>query len=359
MDFAVFFSLFSDVTVKIYPPKLNEGMAQLESLIAENLVGPEVQVEEFINSSLTKPNILKGFTDANILCAAAAGTGFPSDISFHAVSFNNYMSFTSNTFFIEEVQYKIDHFQPEKQDIYLGTSLQGLVLGCNIPLYFTRGYLTVNTNLGYSNISYQDFSIYSTIAGFSLLIAAIKPIPINPFITWTGLTGQIGYSHSENKLSYEFSPGTITNTFEADPDGPSGPVLGTEVEVNVTPSLVIGLNTAVHTTMFNLLTGISFFNIFTFSFGPGFVQTFCQTSITIQHSKGPAEIKIIGYLSNLISKPAKIEISGTPYDNEYVISKFYLTGKLELNFARTFIIIPILYSFDHSISSGLTIGARF
>lgn len=300
--------LAADVSVTVGAPKLNEGMASLETMIAAETAFAAQEIARIAEGLADKPRFLEGFSSALAVLALLPGAN-PSKGQWQ-FGLGSAAALVSEVALsrIAETMALFDG----QTDLVLGFSTQPLSVSMAAPLSrLLRGRLPgVSLGLGFGYVNHQLDELLVRSAGITPYLAyEMRPAIANDlpaWLSWTGLRLALGYSLNRSTLAMLVQPGPIVQTIPLDPDG-AGPLAALPVVLSMDPEIMVGITSNLQQVKLQLSSALELFNIFRFNAGFGYSLQWGSSAVSLAMDQA---VTIDGYLSSLISEPGRISIEG-------------------------------------------------
>lgn len=345
------FSAAADITVEITSIELGDGMAQLESMVNNQMSDASAAVEELISTYTVKPLLFGGMSGANTTTASILPFSLPV-ITDYAIFTGSAASFTSKTFDLTELTENLSDLAIE-EDLYIGAALQGFSVYMTLPADLLIEGLSFTAGGGYLSFDYDIASISSSSLHLSSSYTFFKD-DLKNILNWTGLNLQMGFTLSNNTIAVVY-PIEFTQTFPFDADG-AGPIVPFSVTILLSPNLGITYKNTQFSIPAVLSTGINLLDTLSFNIGAGASVTFGQNSIEIDVDD---EISVEGFLSNLIETSPRIVINGSqPGVSAGLLSPFMFAA-FSFNAGNFYLNLPLSWDFNNTLTAGITLGAGF
>lgn len=342
----------AEINVEITPMVLNEGLAQIESMVNNETADAAEEINSLISTYTVKPLIFQAMSGAGSTTASILPLSLPVRNDF-AIFSGAAASFSSKNYNIQELSASLQDFAIE-EDFYIGAALQAFSIYMSFPGDFLLEDLSFTAGLGYLSFSYDIVDISSSNLHISSSYTFF-PSESEDLIKWTGLDLQAGFSLSNNTIAAVYSIENITQTFPIDADG-TGPILPFYVTISISPDVNISYHNTQFTIPAALSTGISFLDTVSLHIGAGAAFNFGQNAIDIAVDD---EITVEGYLANLIETLPRIIVNGSvPGQYPDIITPF-IFGTFALNAGTFYLNIPVSWDFNDTLTAGITFGAGF
>lgn len=344
-------NLSADVTIRATMPELGPGMARLEALLAESL-GPSIaEVEGTFNDLLDKPLLTGGFSSASELNGTLPFQGSLIRASEYSFAFGNYGTLYSDTLDPDRLEDQFSDME-EDDDFNFGMNLLLINTSFTIPLEQLIPRTTGFFSLAYADLSSDEYYLKNFFVQAALGYPILKKVSRRKLLVWHPLYGQGGLSYGFSRIGALVDAGTITDSFELDPDG-SGPLLPQDVSIQIEPSGTVGLETHVGTLSFSLSTAISLLETFHYYLGAGVSFALGRTDISVESSE---EIIVLGYLADLIEEQGSVSVQGDVKGSRAKTPLTYFFTGIQLDISSLFLTIPFSYSPGSGVSTGLSVG---
>jgi len=299
--------LWGQVEVEITPPKLEEGMAQIEGMVTTEIQSAAAEIAELADSLLTKPSLYTALGDAG----AAAASLYPFAPQLHGggyyVGIGSSAGIATERYNYKEMKEKVENVR-ETDDFYLGAGLKPLELNFAVPGDFIFPQLGLMGSFAYISGSAQEYTLNSIGATLSAGYPLLPACELGPYVTYSGVQGSAGVSVLRNTLSTHFYPGIVRETVDFDPLGEDAPLFTQSVTIEVEPDIVVDVESTVYALSLELAGGFKVIEFLHFTLGASGELVFGNTSVGLAVDE---EIQIIGYLSELVDEPSRLVVSGS------------------------------------------------
>lgn len=339
-------NLYSDVNVEINVPKLGDGMGEIESLLAANIGMAVSELEVIANDTLYKPKLTSSFGKSSAISQLLLMNNNIPQSDRYSLSVGFLTSAYLYTFNFNNISKKIDDLRPE-DDFEIGINAQLLNTTVSIP-HFSISFSYINlekNNYFFNNVSGALYTSYSL----------VHEKRFSRTFSWTPLTILGGISVSKSNLGASIDTGVINESFDFDPDG-NGPLVSQSVDIELNPTIKLGLDTLVSVINMGVGTGFSFLDFLHFYTGTGFYYSFGKTGISVNTRE---DIVVMGYFNGLIKEPGSISISGSidgGSPNEFT---GYVFSNIQYDISSMFFNLSGLYHFTNGLGIGLSMGVFY
>lgn len=335
-------------------PKLSSGLERLESLLYSNIGDATSELESTALESLEKPKLTGAFGDASALCKSISIISHIPNNTNYSLSIGGAGSLSSYTLDSSELEEDLKDIKPE-DDFEIGANIQLLNTSLTLPLEYITPRLAVFTSFSYLDFEYENYYFESLNGTLALSYSVFRSLSPIKYIEWKPITLTGGLSYGRSRLGTKIEAGVISESFDLDPDG-DGPLLSQSVEVEVEPTVDIGFNVDSGILIANAATGFTFLDSIHLYFGGGVNLVFGKTEFTINSS---SDIRVLGYLSELIEEPGSVIVTGSIDGNSPDLYANYIFSTIQFDISTLFINLSVLYQPSRGISAGISFGALF
>jgi len=341
---------WADLNITLVAPELQDGMQSLESMLQTEAEGFLDEILVLVEETLDKPLFMAAFNGATMTSSLLPGIlGLVDGIAISVGSSGAVWSasYSPETFASLSA---VD----ATTDLELGTFIQPLTLQVGVPLGRLLPGLYAGGYLGWMKASGALLGIESFSAGaFSGLRLFGNPEQ-SAMLRWNGLEISIGGGYSVGTLSMNIAPGSIYQTIPLDPDG-AGPLLPLSTTISVDPDIQAGVRSSTLGGRLGISTGIALFDVLDLSIGGGCGLSTGSSAISID-ARGQ-EIRIEGYLSNLVEENGTISIDGTTAAVEATTVYPYLDARLGFRVGAFTIAMPFVWNIPKGIGVAVLVEA--
>jgi hypothetical protein len=348
--------LSAQLQVEITPPELEEGLAQLEALVAVEVNAAAAEVTNFVNSVLEKPGILRGIGDATAAAATLRPNGAPSPDEQYRISIGSTVGVAAEVLHWDTMKDRIERLE-QSDDMYVGAGANPLVLSFAFPAARLVSGLWFHTGAGYVDSSSAEFDV----RGLGVSAAAGYPVlrgrPLGDYFSHTGVAATLGASVLQNEVSAVIEPGTVRQTFVVDPDG-EGPVFGQDVSVEVDPEIEAAIESTVYSFSLGASTGIELLGFLGLSLGGTGEVVFGEASLSLSSDD---EIEFNDYLSDLVAEDgqSRLVVSGSTEAVSPAPVQFSAFTALTFRVSSYEVIIPVSWRSNSGLGGGIFFGVAF
>ncbi len=341
----------ADLNVDIKVPELGPGMAQLEGVLAENVLLAADEVKIFAENLLEKPELTRGFGNAVSLVSTVPMLGTLPLASRTSLSMGGYASFYSYTLDESALSERFSNLN-EEDDFEIGISARLVNTSLTLPLNRLVPGLSLFASAGYAKLESESFYLNDFFVQTALGYSLFREFGRKNVFRWSPLYLQMGGSYAYHSLGAIISVGTVTQDFTVDPDG-KGPLLGQDVTVEVNPVVDLSMLSHVGSYIFAVTTGIRLMDTLHLYIGSGCSLSFGRTDIALSNDN---DVIVRGYLSDLVEEEGSIGIDGSVVGSSpRVFMGYFFTG-FQLEISKMFINVPILYDPSSGLSTGISLG---
>lgn len=347
----------AQIAVEITPPRLDDGLAQVEALVAVEVNAAAAEVSGLVNSALQKPGILRGLGNATAAAAAIRPSAAVDEITTYRISVGSAVGVAAETLHWDSMKDRIENLE-ETDDVYVGVGAQPVLLSFAFPADRLLKSLSFDTGIGYTRSNASEVDVI----GFGLSVTARYPVvprrSLGDYFSHTGLTTSFGTSFLRNEISMVIEPGTVTQTFTLDLDGSRGPLFGQEVSVEVTPEIEAVLESTVRVLSLDVATGIRFLGFLGLDFGATGELTFGESALSLS-SDDPIELK--GYLSSLIADDgeSRLVVSGSTSGISPTPVQYSLWTAATFRVSSYELTVPVAWRSTGGLGGGVFLGVAF
>jgi len=347
--------IHAQVQIEIVSPQLEDGLAEIEAIVDEQISAAAAEVENYANPFLEKPEIMRAFADAGAAAAGVYPAIAPRDRETWELVLGSVGAFTSFSFDPGEVEERLEGFT-EEDDIYLGAAAYPLYFSLSGPVEWITPDLRATVAGGYLRADAAEVQI----RGFGLALRGDYPVvpsvAIGRVASFSGVLVGGGFSWLRNVIAVEVSPGLITEEFSIDPDG-SGPIFSQDVSVEVEPEVTASLETNVFSLGTSVSTGIELLDFLALSGGIAGELVFGNTALNLSADD---EIVLTGYLSDLVVEggDARLIVSGGTDPVSPTVAQLAIFGALTWRVAPYRVSIPVAWRSVGGLAAGIEFGVR-
>ena len=348
--------LSAQLQVEITPPELEEGLAQLEALVAVEVNAAAAEVTNFVNSVLEKPGILRGIGDATAAAAAVRPYGAADPQRKYRLSVGSTAGVAAEVLHWDTMKNRVESLE-ETDDMYVGAGANPLVFSFAFPAERLLNGLWFHTGVGYIDSTSSEFDVrglgVSGAAGYPVL----RRRPLGDYLSHTGVTATLGASVLQNEISAVIEPGTVRRTFVVDPDG-EGPFFGQEVSVEVDPEIEAALESTVYSFSLGASTGIELLGFLGLTLGGTGEVVFGEASLSLSSDD---EIELKGYLSELVAEDgqSRLVVSGSTEAVSPAPVQFSAFTALTFRVSSYEVSIPVSWRSNSGLGGGIFFGVAF
>lgn len=348
--------LTGQVVVELTPPELQDGMAQLEAMVATELIGAAREVEDLIAPLVEKPELLTAFGDAAGATAPLLPVPPPARGSRFLFGISTELAIASDMMYYPAIQREIEAFD-ETKDIYLGAALQPLMLFARFPLDLLVSGASALTGLGVFHADPGEFELQSFRLRGGISLPVLTRRPLGRHIDFSGIHGSAQFSLYSLRIAALVRPGVMTEGFSFDPDN-DGPFPSQDVTIQLDPTLELAGLTTVSALSLSASTGISLLDMVGIAIEAGLSWTGGSSRITIDTDE---EIAILGYLSGLIAEGgnSRLTISGGSPEVSPKSVQLFLKGNIAWQVGSLLLSLPLSIGSSGTFAAGVCLGVSF
>ena len=341
--------LSAEPAVTFTAPRLKPGMASLEAMLQSSAEEFSGDIEDIVATALHKPEFMRGFSGAaaNIVLIPSA----IKDTSHPSIYLGSTASVYSKN--LSPGLAKDIRSLNAESDEKLGASVQPLVIRASVPLDLFFSGLYAGGNIGYMDAEAGDYGVWAFSGGLSVGYALIRPK--KGAVAWNGLSFLACGDYAKNRITAVIRPGTISQEIPLDPDG-DGPLVPIDVTLRLDPSIKGGVESSLFSLSLSASTGITFLDSISLFAGGGFSAARAETGISVE---ADSEIKIEGYLSNLVVQQGRIAIKGTTSVEKSTVLGGFVQAGIQFNVGAFSITVPVLWKPLESLGTGVFMGVSF
>lgn len=336
-------TIFSEISIEINTPQLNDGMERLEAILTTYIGHAVSDLETTVEDTLSKPKLIGAFATSSTLSQTSSMVSTRDLIGNYYFSMGLSAGLYSEVWELQEIESIIDNLTPE-DDYEIGANVQLLNLSLAHPW--------VSLHFSYIDLKKNNFFYDSISGGISSSYSPLKKYPLGENWAITPLSIGGGLSYSQSSVGVSVEAGIIGESFDIDPDG-NGPLTSQSIEVEMDPVIDVGIITRTGVVNLSLSSTLFLRHIFSFSLGGGVYKSFGEGSASVYSS---TDIEVLGYLNGLIESPGSITISGeiSSRSPEEFIGYIYTGGRAY--FSLVSIGFNALFSPDKGVCLSLTTG---
>jgi hypothetical protein len=297
--------LGAEISILIVPPRLKPGMAQLQTMLEQEVGAVGHDLADIAGAYLLKPLFMSANAHANgsaILPSVVPAR--PGDVL--SVALGCSAAAQTDTWDIALLTQRVDGFKIE-DDYAVGAGVRPLALDLTLPLGSLLRGLDLRLTAGFMQAEILGYTFRSIAAGVFVDYAFVRPRGWGSILSWRGLSIGLGAAGGENRLSTVVAPGVVERTLSFDPDG-AGPLPVFNVDIQADPRVSVAVASSALVFPCVLSTGITILDSLTFTVGGGVDLSTGGTSVGVD---GDPEVTILGHLADLIEEPGRVELSGS------------------------------------------------
>ena len=359
----------AQVSVEITPPELDDGLAQVETLLAAEVNAAAAEVTDLVNALLEKPRALRAVADATVAASSLRphpGPGHatrtapdpgPGGRRDYYLGIGSAAGVAAETLRPNAVQETVDDFE-ESDDPYLGAAANPLLVSFSFPAARLLPGLRFHTAVGYLTTTVSE----AEVTGLSLATSAEYPVveeaALGTYVDFAGVSATAGLGFLRNEIATEISPGTVRQTFTLDPDGQDAPIFAQEVTVEVRPEVEAALETRVYTLSVGAVTGIRFLDFLGISVGGTAELAAGGTSLQLSADE---PITLIGPLTELVrdDSESRLVVSGSTDGVEPSLLQLSTFTALTWRVSSYRVSLPVSWRSNSGLAVGLFWGVTF
>jgi len=342
----------ADLAVVFTAPKLESGMASLETMLQTEAEGFMDDVLALVEEVVDKPLFMKAFTGAAVTSSLLSGHLATRDgIAFSVGSTAALWSADWSPATLE----RLGAISTE-DDLEAGAGVQPLIAQAAVSLRRLVPGLDAGVYAGFMDVQGAGFGLNSfsvgLFSGLTLFAPAVGAVP--GMVGWQGLRLSLGGGYSTGTLSMLVEPGPIYQTIPVDPDG-TGPLVALSTTIQVDPSVMAGVRSSVYGARFLASTGLSLFRSISLSVGAGGSLSAGSSSVSLESTD---EVVVLGYLSSLVETNGTITISGSTAAVSSVLVSPILTAGLTFRVGAFELSVPVIWNVPAGLGLAVLVELR-
>ena len=341
-----------ELQVDIRIPRLQEGMTQIEAMLAANIGIAVIEVEEMASNTLKKDLVTSACGRASGTAGNLGAAGVMASHDRFSMSTGIFVGADLDTFNMDTLTERFDNIQPE-DDFSTGAGSRGVAFGSSLPLEILLPGLFLWISGSYMDLEAEEYFVHGWSAGISMGYSPFSKKG-KGFVGWTPLTIKTGAEWGRNNFGTAVEAGLITETFELDLDG-SGPLIAEYITIEVEPVIDVALVTEIWTFSCSMSTALDFSDFIEFYLGGGMSYICGSTGIS---ADSESDITVLGYLSDLIETDGSIIISGEVEGGDPAELSWFINSGLIFQFGRVFLNLPFIYKPPEGLGAGLVMGVE-
>ncbi len=347
-------TLFSDISIDITLPTLNEELYNFGSLESEEFESSVIEIEDEINEILNKPLISKAISNAIALTSQIPTTNQILRNRDYSFSFGTSATAYTYTFDIDRIEDDITDFNQE-DDINLGGGVHVIELNLTFPINKILNETNAFLSIAASHLIKDEyyFDNYFIQSGIGKQFYSI--VNENGLVSWTPVFGQCNFSYNYNKAGALIDIDQISIDMEVDPDG-SGILPAQQFTIQTDPEVDVGVKSEIVTAAFSFSSSLCLFKSAHLYIGSGLVFNWGKSYAYIDAYE---ELEIVESVQDYLSDSGSVSISGQAGKDNPILVLPFVYGGLQFQFSSIFLNIPLLYSSDHGLGAGLYLGVSF
>jgi len=348
---AISVPLQAEIDISIDAPILNdpdEEYTQLANLLEQHLNNAAGDIEEMLNPLLNKPDVGFALSQALSLSTVLSQQSDAPFLSKRYLALGINGTIYTPYFDTDRLESEFNNLN-EEDDFPIGAAIQVLQLSGGVPL--KKEKISLFGTLAFFNADTSETQIRNGDISAGIEYRPFPSQRLGRNMTWLPLSGKgsLGFRYLEAGFSMDL--GTMTRNVVIDPDG-AGPLPDQDWDIELTPDFAAGIESFSLYAPLSIQSQLSLYGTFFIALGAGVLPSWSRSRITLE---GDSSVMILGPLSDLISEPAFVSLTGGTDPITGAPVSFYLSGKLLIDMGSLYLSIPVAYQPGKSKGSGTAI----